>query len=179
VNLPAAVTIQPDTNILTLNPGDTFQETITVTIPKNGGPVKADVYFLADTTGSMGGILGSVQAGAGNILTALNGLGADLMFGVGNYRDFLTTDPFAFQHQLSPTNSAPRSRRAISAWTVGDGGDLPEADLFGLDSLARPPGGVIGWRAGVSGSLSGSACPGHDPICTAVSACLSPSLKRA
>ena len=170
VNLPAAVTIQPDTNILTLNPGDTFQETITVTIPKNGGPAKADVYFLADTTGSMGGILGSVQAGAGNILTALNGLGADLMFGVGNYRDFLTTDPFAFQHQLSPTNSAAAITAAINAWTVGDGGDLPEADLFGLDSLATPPGGVIGWRAGVKRIIVwfGDA-PGHDPICTAVS----------
>jgi hypothetical protein len=33
----APITIQPDTNILTLNPGQTMDETITVTIPKNAG----------------------------------------------------------------------------------------------------------------------------------------------
>src|SRR5215213_3341943 len=48
----APITIQPDSNVLTLNPGQTLDETITVTIPKNAGPAKADVYFLADTTGS-------------------------------------------------------------------------------------------------------------------------------
>ena len=88
VALAAPVTIQPDTNVLTLNPGDTLGETIVVTIPKDAGTAKADVYFLADTTGSMGGVLAAVQAGSNNILTALNGLGLDLMFGVGNYKDF-------------------------------------------------------------------------------------------
>src|SRR5918993_1339882 len=48
-----AITVQPDTNTLTLNPGQTFDETITVTVPKNAGPAKVDVYFLADTTSSM------------------------------------------------------------------------------------------------------------------------------
>src|SRR5262249_39328417 len=46
----APITISPSTNILTLNPGDTLDETITVTVPKNGGPPRADIYFLADTT---------------------------------------------------------------------------------------------------------------------------------
>src|SRR5215467_14386882 len=45
---PAPISIQPDTNVFTLNPGDTVDETITVTIPKNSAPAKADVYFLAD-----------------------------------------------------------------------------------------------------------------------------------
>lgn len=164
------VTINPATNVLTLNPGDTFNETITVTIPKSAGPVKADVYFLADTTGSMGSILGAVQAGANNILSALGGLGADLAFGVGNYRDFLTSDPFAFQHQLSPAPAGPPVTAAINAWTLGDGGDAPEADLFALDTVAVPPGGTIGWRAGSKRIIVwfGDA-PGHDPICPAVS----------
>src|SRR5262245_27087435 len=46
----APITISPATNVLTLNPGETLDETITVTIPKNAGTPKADVYFLADTT---------------------------------------------------------------------------------------------------------------------------------
>src|SRR5215831_9189766 len=40
---PPAVTIQPNTNVLTLSPGQTVDETITVTIPKNAGPARADV----------------------------------------------------------------------------------------------------------------------------------------
>jgi hypothetical protein len=37
-----AITIQPDTNTLAVNPGDTIDETLTVTIPKNAGPAKAE-----------------------------------------------------------------------------------------------------------------------------------------
>ena len=164
----AAVTIQPPVNVLTLNPGDTLDETITVTIPKNAGPAKADVYFLADTTGSMGGILNAVQSGANSVLSALNGLGVDIVFGVGNYKDF--GDPPAFQHQLSPTNVVASVTAAINNWSASGGGDLPEASLFGLDRLAVAPGGTIGWRAGSKRIIVwfGDA-PGHDPICTAIS----------
>jgi hypothetical protein len=169
-SISAPVTIQPVTNTLTLNPGDAFLETITVTIPKNAGPAKADIYFLADTTGSMSAILGAVQAGANNILGALSALGADLMFGVGNYKDFESRDPYAFERQVSLTNAAPVVAGAINSWSAAGGGDIPEADLFGLDSLAVPPGGSIGWRAGSKRIIVwfGDA-PGHDPICAAVS----------
>jgi hypothetical protein len=170
--IPASptITIQPDTNTLTLNPGDTIDETITVTIPKHAGPAKADVYFLADTTGSMGSILNAVQAGANNVLAALSGLGVDMAFGVGNYRDFAAGGSYAFQHQVSPTNVAATVTAAITAWSATGGGDIPEGELFAFDSLAVPPGGTIGWRAGSKRIIVwfGDA-PGHDPICTAVS----------
>ena len=163
-------TISPDTNVLTLNPGGTFDETITVTIPAHAGAGKADVYFLADTTGSMGGILGAVQAGANTVLSSLSGLGIDMVFGVGNYKDFESGDPYAFQHQLSPTSSIAAITAAIGAWSASGGGDTPEADFFALDSLAVSPGGAIGWRAGSKRIIVwfGDA-PSHDPICKAVS----------
>jgi len=166
----APVTIHPETNELTLNPGDTVDETITVTIPKNAGPAKADVYFLADTTASMGGILGAVQAGANNVLVALGALGVDIAFGVANYKDFASGDPYGFQHQVSPTNVAATVTAAINAWSASGGGDGPEAGLFALDGLAVPPGGAIGWRPGSKRIIVwfGDA-PSHDPICTAVS----------
>lgn len=164
------ITIDPPVNVLTLNPGQEFDETITVTIPKNAGPSKADVYFLADTTGSMGGILSAVQTGANNILTALSGLGIDMMFGVGNYKDFGSGDPFAFKHQLSPTNVVANVTTAINAWVASGGGDFPEGQLFALNSLAVPPGGSIGWRPGSKRIIVwfGDA-PGHDGICAAIS----------
>lgn len=166
----APITIQPDSNILTLNPGQTIDETITVTIPKNAGPSKADVYFLADTTGSMTSILNAVKSGANNILTTLSGLGVDMVFGVGNYKDFASGDPYCFQHQVTPTNVVPTVTAAINSWLASGGNDLPEGDLFALDSLAVPPGGAIGWRPGSKRIIVwfGDA-PGHDPICTAVS----------
>ena len=169
--IPATlITVQPTTNVLTLKQSDTFNETITVTIPKNAGPAKADIYFLADTTGSMGSILGAVQTGSNTILAALNGMGIDLAYGVGNYKDFESSDPYAFHHQVSLTNAVAPVIAAINTWSATGGGDIPEADLFGLDSVAVPPGGTIGWRSGSKRIIVwfGDA-PGHDPICPAVS----------
>ena len=107
------------------------------------GVSKADVYFLADTTGSMGSYLDAVKTGANNILTALNGLGLDFAYGVGNYKDF-PSDPYAFQHQLNPTATAADVTTALNAWSASGGDDLPEGQFFALDRLAEPPGGAIG-----------------------------------
>lgn len=166
----APITIQPGSNTLTLNPGETLDETITVNVPKNVGTARADVYFLADTTGSMTNILNAVQAGANTVLAALGGLGVDLAVGVGNYKDFASGDPYCFQHQVSPTNNFGTVTAAINTWTASGGNDVPEGELFALDSLAVPPGGAIGWRLGSKRIIVwfGDA-PGHDPICTAVS----------
>jgi hypothetical protein len=115
---PAAspVTIQPDTNVLALNPSQTLDEAITVTIPETAGPAKADMYFLADTTGSMSSILSAVQAGANNVLATLAAEPVDIVFGVGNYKDFAQCDPYGFQHQVSPTNVLATVTAAINNW---------------------------------------------------------------
>ncbi len=166
----APITIQPDSNVLTLDPGQTFDETIVVTVPKDAGTAKADVYFLADTTGSMGSVLVAVQAGVGNVLTALNGLGLDMVFGVGNYRDFPPASPSPFAHQLNPTGASASITAAIATWAAAGGGDTAEGQFLALQGLAQPPGGSIGWRAGAKRIIVwiGDA-PGHDPICTAIS----------
>ncbi len=165
-----AITIAPDTNTLVLTPTDTLDETLVVTVPKSAGVGKADVYFLADTTGSMEGILAAVRAGANSVLAALNALGVDLACGVGNYKDFGSGDPYCFQHQLSPTGTAATVAAAINTWAHGGGGDLPEGAFFALDRLATPPGGPIGWRAGAKRIVVwfGDAAA-HDPVCTAIS----------
>src|SRR4051812_2337129 len=166
----APITIAPDVNVLTLNPGETFDETLVVTVPANPKPAKADIYFLADTTGSMGSILSAVQSGATSMLSSLASLGADLAFGVGNYKDFLSSDPFAFDNQLSPTATPASVVTAITGWSASGGGDLPEAAFYALDRLAEPPGGTIGWRLGSKRIIvwfGDAASP--DPICAAAS----------
>src|SRR4051812_22493769 len=55
-----AITLAPPFNDLVLGTGDTLHEVIEVTVPKSGSsPV--DVYFLADTTGSMSAAVAAVQ----------------------------------------------------------------------------------------------------------------------
>jgi hypothetical protein len=167
--LAAAITIDPTENTLVLKPGDSHSEVITVKVPRRAGVTKADVYFLADTTGSMGSFISAVQTGATSILTALSALGVDLAFGVGQYRDF-PNDAFAFQHLLAPTNAAPAVTAAIGTWSAAGGGDTPEGQLYALHKIAEPPGGAIGWRSGAKRIVVwfGDA-PGHDPVCKAIS----------
>jgi hypothetical protein len=138
-------------------------KTVTVTA---GTPTSSlvDVYFLADTTGSMGGVIGAVSAAATAILTSTAGLG-DVKFAVGEYKDQPSTDPtsaYAYHLNTAMTSSVAAATAGINLWSAGGGGDTPEAQLFGLQTLATNP--ATGWRTGSAKILvwMGDA-PGHDP----------------
>jgi hypothetical protein len=163
-----AIGISPSENHLVLKQGDTHDETVVVTIPPDVTVPRADVYFLADTTGSMTDVLAAVQAGANTILSALRAVGLDLRFGVGNYKDF-PGDPFAFQHQLNPTSVVAQVTSAINAWSASGGGDTAEGQFFAFHRLAEAQGGSIGWRSAVKRIVVwfGDA-PAHDPVCAAI-----------
>jgi hypothetical protein len=75
------ITISPEENHLTLKECDHFDEVITVTVPKDSKR-KLDIYFLADTTGSMGNIIAAVKAGIPNIIASIPP-GNDIFYGVG------------------------------------------------------------------------------------------------
>ena len=167
----ASVKVNPAVNNLRLGECDTFKETVTVTIPKSSAVAPADIYFLADNTGSMTPAIVSVQTGASAMFSALSSL-PGLQFGVGSYRDFENPgDPpsVAFQNLQPITNSTAAVTAAFGTWSATGGGDGPEAQLFALDQVAQPAGGSIGWRPGVQHIVVwfGDA-PGHDPICSAV-----------
>jgi hypothetical protein len=166
------VTVDPARNDLVLNKCEQLTETITVTVPPSSAPPKADVYLLADTTGSMGGVLAAVAAAADAILTDPAFAGFDVAWGVGNYRDFPVDggvhNSYAFQHQLSPTTVVAGATAAIGTWTAAEGSDLSEGQLFALDRIANDP--TIGWRSDAKRIVvwMGDA-PGHDPICAGLS----------
>jgi hypothetical protein len=151
------VTVDPPTFDVLLGCCGEGAETVRVHIPATGVVAKADVYFLADTTGSMFEEIDAVRTSGSMILTALAGLGLDLAFGVGSYRDFPGAPIDAFTPQLAPTTVIADANAAISSWSVNGGGDPPEAQLFALDALAEPPGGPSAGGRAPSGSLSGSA----------------------
>ncbi|KAI7835304.1 hypothetical protein COHA_010793, partial [Chlorella ohadii] len=99
--------------------------------------IPADVYFLADNTGSMGGIIGAVQSGATTILNDLaasSELG-DLRVGVGAYRD--RGDDFVFSHRVGLTADTAAAAAAINTWSAAGGYDEPEGQLYALYKASR------------------------------------------
>ncbi len=163
------VRINPISNNWTLPKCATEHETVVVTIPKSGANPKADVYLLADTTGSMAPVIDAVKAGSTTIIGSFPGV--DVAWGVGNYRDFPVpgSSSYAFAHQLSPSASTvPAALAAVAAWTTnGEGGDAPEGQLYALHRIATDP--ATGWRPGSKRIIVwfGDA-PGHDPVCASL-----------
>ncbi|MGH3913831.1 MAG: hypothetical protein ACRDTC_10545 [Pseudonocardiaceae bacterium] len=170
----STVQVSPATNDLSLDEDETLAEVVKVGIPKIGGvATKVDVYFLADTTGSMNTAITRVKSGITKIVSTVRGLGADVWFGVGDYKDFpapvATEHPYAFAHRVL-TDEVEAIKTAIDGWDTTPGRDTPEAQLYALDQLAQPPGGAIGWRADSRRIVVwfGDAA-GHDPVCKKIS----------
>jgi hypothetical protein len=148
---------------LMLHPGDSKVITKTVTTPEI--LPKPDIYFLADTTGSMGGALANVQANANSILAQVDASANQPQYGVGQYRDF-PSGSWVFNNDASITSDTAAVTTAINTWAPGGGGDLPEANLYALHKLI----GEAGFRADSSRIVVwfGDA-PGHDSVCSAIS----------
>lgn len=180
--MPGAVlanTLTPASFSATIGVGETVSINKTVTLSGGGAATgKVDVFFLADNTGSMSGILNSVKSGAGEILTALNGgdsrfAGIDVGFGVGRYLG----DPLeyggtpaqqansSYQLQQAITTNQSSVQSAINGWFASGGGDTPEGNFFALQQVATSgastdglgttdvaggfsTGAETGWRAG-------------------------------
>lgn len=162
-------TITPNVNNLILSLCDKFGEKLIVDIPKN--PIRiVDIYFLADTTGSMGDAVNTVQS---NITSIMNTVSLDptlnLAFGAGNYKDFNASDPYCFQNDvsISPANNAAVTA-AVNTWVASGGGDGPEGQLFALTKVTDLA--TIGWRPNSLRIVVWFGdFPGHDPICPNVS----------
>lgn len=158
----SAATISPATFTTDLKVGESVTINKTITLDATARS-KADIFFLADNTGSMGDVIAGVKANASSILNALQGSIADVAFGVGRY----VGDPFegvgattAYQLQQAISSNAALSVTAINAWSASGGGDIPEANFFALHQVATQgvatpgtnigTGSVTGWRSGSS-----------------------------
>ena len=126
-------------------------------IVDNAPSAKVDVFFLADTTGSMGGSISGIIGSASSILSTAAGLG-DVAFGVGEYKD--TLDAYRYRLNQDITTNQAAAQAGINLWSASGGHDGPEANLFALQQVAN----TTTWRAGSERILVwfGDA-PGHDP----------------
>jgi hypothetical protein len=160
----AAPGVSPATFSAAGGPGSTFTVAKTVTTPEIA-PL-ADVYFLADTTGSMSDPIANVKANASTILATIVGGTTDPKFGAGDYKDF-PLDAYAFRNAAAVGSSTVDVQAAIDGWSADGGNDGPEGQLYALHRIATDPS--VGWRTGSSRFLVwfGDA-PGHDPVCSGI-----------
>jgi murein DD-endopeptidase MepM/ murein hydrolase activator NlpD len=134
-----------------------------IVVINSGTPTtaKVDVFFLADTTGSMGDAIQSVKDGAVAIMNSTSGLG-DVAYAVGEYKDYgqVPPDPYTYYLDQDITKNTTAVQNGINLWSASGGGDYEEGQLYALYQLAN----TTTWRAGSSRILVwfGDA-PGHDP----------------
>lgn len=158
--LPAVAQVEPPVVEAELAPGESMMLIKEVTTPPI--PPNPDIYFICDTTGSMGPIIAAMQANADAMLAAIVAAQPTAQFGVGNYKDF-PFDPYAFQHQQAITSDTSLVSAAIGAWGAGGGSDWPEGQFYALDRLADGTG--IGWRGiGTKIVIWFGDAPAHDPV---------------
>jgi hypothetical protein len=134
----------------------TLSKTVTVGQVATGA---IDVFFLADTTGSMFDALSSVQTEIKNIINEVAPLASNVAYGVGEYKD--VGDGFVYRENLDPPSlDGDTVKSAVDAWLASGGGDLEEAQLYALEQVAN---GTT-WRDGSQRLVMwfGDA-PGHDP----------------
>lgn len=109
---------------------------------------QADVFFNVDTTGSMGGVIESLKAGLGSIMSSTRERLSDSAFGVGSFEDF-PVSPFGstgdepFTLLAGVTTDSAAAQAGANALTLGSGNDGPES---GYEALFQAAVGV-----GVSG----------------------------
>lgn len=182
VSASYADSIAPDSFAATLAVGEsvTIRKTVTVTEQATG---LVDVFFMADTTGSMGSILNSIRT---NAVSALNSIvatnpGVDFRFGVGDYKD-APDDPYVYRKTSDVDDGASGAANltaavaAINGWTASGGSDGPEGQIFALKQVAD----TTDWRVGSKRVVVwfGDA-PGHAPRGTCWPASVSCDLSDA
>lgn len=167
----AQVTITPTSISGDLTPGQVDTKTVTVSVSNAETDLPVDIYFLADTTGSMGLVLNQLSGNIVNLLSALDGTLTNVRFGAGQYHDFPVDELLpAFVNNQPLTTESMDVANAVQAWAASGGSDTPEGQFYALDRIADPndPFG-IGWRPEARKFLVwfGDA-PGHDPVCSAL-----------
>jgi hypothetical protein len=164
--------VQPASVSDSLAPGASLEVEKTVHTPEI--LPTPDIYFLADSTGSMDDVIANVQADAAAVLTTVDGLANDPRYGAGDYKDFqspIQDDPYAFNNGApipAADDNGAAALAAIGAWSASGGGDGPEGQFFALHRLAQD--GDANFRADATPIVVwfGDA-PAHDPVCDEIS----------
>lgn len=112
---------------------------------------KMDIFFLSDTTGSMGPHITKVKNKATEILSRLDELakseGLDVAFGVGNYdadpSERCSTGGYWIKQKINKNKDL--AYNAIRSLSLGNGCDYPEGNFYALSNIVNNDA-LAGWR---------------------------------
>jgi hypothetical protein len=153
--------LAPDSQVVALQPGQTKTLPYDLNLPPS--PTPLDVFFLIDTTGSMGGVIDALRLGLARIVNDLSLSGIQASFGVGSFKDFPTNNwgspgdkAYEMYRDIGPVDQ--QLQIALQRLSASGGGDGPEAQFAGLyeavhDAAGMPsflvdPDYPTGWRNG-------------------------------
>ncbi len=150
---PAQGIVSPSSITTSLAVGQSFLQTVSLTLPGTGSLTNAvDVFLLFDDTGSFTNNSPIVRAAFPNIITQLQTSlsGTDLAFGVGRFEEYgnfaseySTGRPFILNQPMVASSTAgymTAIQAALNRTTPGYGGDGPETDIEALYQLVTGRG---------------------------------------
>jgi hypothetical protein len=144
--IPVDPQVLPRRATVTLAPGESKVVDYELDVPARPSPV--EVFFLIDTTGSMGGVIDGVRQGLAKIVNDLAKAGIQARFGVGEVKDYPFAPyssppdlPYRLFRAVGPVDDELAS--ALDALVAGGGGDGPESMTTGLYQLASGVGEVV------------------------------------
>ena len=149
--------------------GQSFHQTVSLTLPGTGSLTNAvDVFLLFDDTGSFVNNSPIVRAAFPNIISQLQTSlsGTDLAFGVGRFEEYgnfaseySTGRPFILNQPMvasSTTGYMAAIQAALNRTTPGYGGDGPETDIEALYQLVTG----LGFDGNNNGTVTDSGAAG-------------------
>ena len=162
VSAAQAGSISPASFSASIDVGETVVVDKTVTTDADTAIDFVDFYFLADNTGSMGGVIRNVANVSGELLNALGSVYTNAAFGVGRYLGDPSEPGVTFDSAYDVMQPITTNRTAVTTavgnWFASGGGDGPEANLYALQQAATNgantagpntgSGESTGWRAG-------------------------------
>ena len=93
---------------------------------------KADIVFVIDSTGSMGGAINNVKNNINNFVNKLEEEKVDVRLGLVEYKDIVADGPNSTKN-LGWTESPDEFKKKINSISVTGGGDRPESAVDALE----------------------------------------------
>ena len=141
----AAPGVTPPSVTATLLPG--ASTTVAKTVETPPIPPNPDIVFVADTTSSMTGAIGNVQAGVAAIMSAVLAAQPTAQFGVAHYTDQNCPTPFVLDQAITASTAAVQAAlNALTTPSPACNSDAAEDYINALYQLATDP--AVGFRAG-------------------------------
>lgn len=161
--------VTPSEITTSLTNGQSFTQTVSVTLPNSGGITNlVDVFLLFDDTGSFTANSPIVRAAFPTIINQLQAAmpGVDLGFGVGRLEEYgsfaaesATGRPFILNQPIvasSTTGFSTSIQSALDRMAPGYGGDTPETDIEALFQVVTG----LGFDGNNNGTVSDSGAAG-------------------